>query len=160
MNYVVFDLEWNQKTPDIPQVTKPVYLSGEIIEIGAVKLDDSFRVTEEFRVYVLPQFYTRMNDRVTRLTKIHGNYLKKHGIPFPEACRRFQRWCGEDYAFMTWSQSDLPMLTSNMLLHGMDVSGLPVCFDIQRIFDYEIMRSDRQYSLEAALSFLNLKGDY
>ena len=159
MNYIVFDLEWNQKTADVRRITDPVYLSGEIIEIGAVKLDSSFRAVEEFRVYVLPQFYTSMNEKVVRLTKIHGNYLEKHGIPFPEACRRFQNWCGEDYAFMTWSQSDLPMLVDNMLLHHMDVSHLPVCYDIQRIFDYEIMRSDRQYSLDAALEFWGEHGD-
>lgn len=159
MNYIVFDLEWNQKTPDVDQVTKPVYLSGEIIEIGAVKLDDTFKIVDEFCVHVIPQFYTTMNSRITQLTKIHGNYLKKHGVSFPEAYQQFHSWCGEAYAYMTWSQSDLPMLVDNMILHGIDISDLPVTYDIQRIFDYEIMRTDHQYSLDNALEYLNEKGD-
>ena len=60
---------------------------------------------------------------------------------------------------MTWSKSDLPMLVDNMILHNIDVSDLPVTYDIQRIFDYEIMRTNHQYSLDAALASLNEKGD-
>lgn len=159
MNYIIFDLEWNQPTRDIAMVTTPVPLTGEIIEIGAVKLDTEFQVTEELRIYVAPQYYTIMNPSVACLTKIHGNYLKKHGIPFPEAYNKFIQWCGQDYAFMTWSQSDLPVLIDNMLLHGLDISHLPVCFDVQRIFDWEIMRSDKQYALDDAIKFLGEKGD-
>ena len=159
MNYIVFDLEWNQKTRDVAQVTTPLYLTGEIIEIGAVKLDENFKTVDEFVVHILPQYYTTMNSRITQLTKIHGNYLKKHGLPFPEAYELFRRWCGEDYGYMTWSKSDLPMLVDNMILHGIDISDLPVTYDIQRIFDYEIMRTNHQYSLDSALACLNEKGD-
>ena len=40
MNYIVMDLEWNQAISQKFVKTKPVYLSGEIIEIGAVKVDE------------------------------------------------------------------------------------------------------------------------
>ena len=159
MHYVVFDLEWNQPVKGAKLVTEPVFLTGEIIEIGAVKLNEQFQAMEEIRLYVKPQFYTRMNSKVTVLTHINNQCLQKNGVPFPEAYASFRKWCGEDFAFMTWSDSDLPVLIDNMLLHGMDVSDMPVCFDVQRIFDREIMRSDRQYSLDSAVEILGEHGD-
>lgn len=153
-------MEWNQRTSDVPQVTEPVYLTGEIIEIGAVKLNEKFQIIDEFSIYIQPRYYTSMNQKITQLTKIHGNYLKKHGVPFLEAYERFQQFCGEEYSFMTWSKSDVPMLVENMQLYGLDVSSLPVSYDVQRVFDWEIMRSDRQYSLEAAMEFTGEKGEF
>ena len=159
MNYIVFDLEWNQPVNAAAAVTEPVYLAGEIIEIGAVKLNEKFQAMEELKIYVKPAYYTSMNMKVAALTKINNSCLAKNGVPFPEAYASFMRWCGEDFAFMTWSESDLPILIDNMLLHGMDVSQLPVCFDVQRIFGREIMRTERQYSLDSAVAILGEQGD-
>ena len=159
MNYVIFDLEWNQPMSASETVKEPLYLSGEIIEIGAVKLDEQFRLRDELKLYIKPQYYTRMNDRVVALTGIKNQHLAAKGVPFPEAFDRFLDWCGEDFAFMTWSMSDIPMLADNMLLHGIDASELPVCYDIQRIFGREIMRSEVRYSLDYALEILQEKGD-
>ena len=60
---------------------------------------------------------------------------------------------------MTWSMNDIPMLVDNMVLHGIDVSDLPECYDIQRIFCREIMRGNTLYSLETALTLLKEQGD-
>ena len=38
MNYIIFDLEWNQPADERSTVQDPVYLNGEIIEIGALKV--------------------------------------------------------------------------------------------------------------------------
>ena len=159
MNYIVFDLEWNQPAWGTAEVTDPLHLTGEIIEIGAVKLNDDFKKTDELCLYITPQYYTNMNQHVVALTKIHGNYLEENGQPFPEAFQRFQEWCGEEYTYMTWSDSDLPMLVENMILHNISVENLPPCVDIQRIFGREIMRTDRQFSLDDAIDVLKEKGD-
>ena len=159
MNYVIFDLEWNQSADERSALTQPVYLAGEIIEIGAVKLDDGFRVIDELRLYISPRFYPKMHKRIAALTGIHDRDLAQKGIPFPQACRQFLDWCGEEYTFMTWSMSDIPVLADNMIVHGMDLSVLPECCDIQRIFSREIMRSDTRYSLDTALAILRETGD-
>lgn len=159
MNYIIFDMEWNQPADPSAMVTQPLCLTGEIIEIGAVKLDDDFQIVDELRLYITPKYYTRMHKRIAALTGIHDRDLMTRGIPFPEAYARFREWCGAEYRFMTWSMSDVPMLIDNMLLHGIDVSDLPVCYDIQRIFGREIMRSDTRYALDTALAILNEKGD-
>ena len=159
MNYIVFDLEWNQPANETAVVKEPVYLTGEIVEIGAVKLDETFKIVDELRLYVMPKYYTKMHRKIASLTHINDKCLQEKGMPFPEAFQAFRQWCGEEYAYMTWSDSDLPVLIDNMLLHSLDASQLPVCYDIQRIFAREIMRTDRQYSLDAAIELLGEQGD-
>lgn len=159
MNYIIFDLEWNQPPDGTAMLTEPVYLTGEIVQIGAVKLDEAFRPVDELRLYIVPRYYTKMHRRIASLTGIHDRDIQEKGMPFPEAFEKFAAWCGEEYAYMTWSLSDQPMLIDNMRLHGMDVSNLPQCYDIQRIFGREIMRSTRRYALDHALEILNEQGD-
>ena len=115
MQYIIFDLEWNQPHSDGAMITEPVYLTGEIIEIGAVKLNEHFTPVDELRLYITPKHYTKMHRRIAALTGIHDRQLQEQGIPFPEAFAKFTDWCGEDYAYMTWSLSDMPMLLDNML---------------------------------------------
>ena len=159
MNYIIFDLEWNQCGSEAEILTEPVCLPGEIIEIGAVKLDDSFRKTGELRLYIKPQYYKKLHRRIVTLTGIRDKTLEEQGLPFPEAFEKFMEFCGEEYSFMTWSTSDLPILIDNMLLYGLDISRLPDTYDLQRIFCREIMRFSRRLSLEDALKVLAETGD-
>ena len=159
MNYIIFDLEWNQPPEESATVQSPVYLTGEIVQIGAVKLNDAFAMVDELRLYIRPQYYTKMHRKIATLTGIRDKDLLEKGKPFPEAFAEFQNWCGEDFSYMTWSTSDLPMLVDNMLLHDIDTDELPVCYDIQRIFDREIMRSSQRHSLDHALEILGEQGD-
>lgn len=159
MHYIVFDLEWNQAPNEESVITDPFYLAGEIVQIGAVKLDASFQTVDELRLLIRPQYYTRMHRRIASLTGIRDKDLQEKGVPFPEAFRMFMDWAGEEFAYMTWSRSDLPMLIDNMLLHGIDASRLPVTYDIQRMFSREIMRADRQFSLNDAIKILGERGD-
>ena len=42
MSFIVLDMEWNQPWPGSPSAKKvlPVAIRGEIIQIGAVRLDE------------------------------------------------------------------------------------------------------------------------
>ena len=117
MHYIIFDLEWNQPSSASAAVMEPVYLTGEIIEIGAVKLNEDFEVVDELRLYIKPQYYTKMHRKVASLTGIHDRDLASRGKPFPDAFREFSDWCGEECCYMTWSMSDLPMLVENMQMN-------------------------------------------
>lgn len=158
MKYIVFDLEWNQAADVTAIVQDPVYLTGEIVQIGAVKLDEYFHPVDELRLFIAPQYYTKMHRSVATLTGIRDKDLAEKGISFPEAYQQLSEWCGNTYAFMTWSMNDIPMLIDNMILHGIDTSNLPECYDLQRIFSREIMRSETRYSLDTALALLKEKG--
>lgn len=159
MNYIVFDLEWNQPSTPEAMILSPVYLEGEIIEIGAVKLNDHFETVDERRLYIRPQYYTKMHRKIASLTGIHDRDLQEKGRPFPQVYADFMDWCGEEFTYVTWSNSDLPMLLDNMLLHGISIDRLPLCLDAQRVFGREIMRIDRRLSLEEAIRILGEQGD-
>ncbi len=51
--YVVLDLEWNQDPTG--RAASRDMLPFEIIEIGAVKLDENLRILSEFRRLVRPR---------------------------------------------------------------------------------------------------------
>ena len=59
MNYIVFDLEWNQPI-DYGQHSKRA-LSFEIIEIGAVKLSEDFELLGSFDEFIKPVVYKKLN---------------------------------------------------------------------------------------------------
>lgn len=159
MNYIIFDLEWNQCGSESEILTEPVCLPGEIIEIGAVKLNDAFQKTDELRLLIRPRYYPKLHHRIVSLTGLRDKELAGKGLTFPQAYEKFMEFCGEEYSFMTWSRSDLPILIDNMLLYGIDVSNLPDTYDLQRIFCNEIMRIPRKMALDDALKVLNEKGD-
>ena len=151
MNYIVLDLEWNQAVSQSLVKTSPVHLSGEIIEIGAVKLNDRFEKTDELRLYVKPAFYKKLHWSVSKLTKITAEVLS-HAPYFESACKQFFDWCGADPVFITWGPDDIPMLRNNMLMYEMDVSVLDKAYDAQVIYDLQIAKEGRQHGLSEAMT--------
>ena len=70
MNYIIFDLEWNQSShPDnasrIDKDGRP--LPFEIVEIGAVKLNENRDMIGEFSELVKPQIYHEMHYITSKL---------------------------------------------------------------------------------------------
>ena len=63
MSYIVLDLEWNQAMSSNASVFNrlPIHLSGEIIQIGAVKLNEDMTPGEEFKIDVKPVYFKRMH---------------------------------------------------------------------------------------------------
>lgn len=155
-SYIVLDLEWNQPMSGQETITRPFRFDSEIIEIGALKLNNRFEEMSEFKSFVRPVFYPAMNGHVVQLTKIRPQELEK-APDFPTAYAAFRDWCGEDCCLCTWGPDDLPVLMDNLLMHGLDAA-LPDGYDLQRIFGHEIMRDDRQCSLERAMELLRLAG--
>ena len=67
MNYIVFDLEWNQNPSG--KKTRNDRLPFEIIEIGAVKVNSKKEITDHFHRLIKPQVYKWIHD------SIHENLL-------------------------------------------------------------------------------------
>ena len=74
MVHIVIDLEMNPVCKSFKDVRK--YTTDEIIEIGAVKLDDSYKQVGEFQCYVRPQ-YGEITKHITKLTGIMIKYNYK-----------------------------------------------------------------------------------
>lgn len=160
MDYIVFDMEWNQ--PAYAGGRKKIHgrcLTGEIIQIGAVKLDGNWDVCDSFSVNIEPVFYKRMNRNVRDITGITADELRgcKH---FCDAYADFAGFCGTDYALVTWGRDDIPMLRDNMYVNGIDENALPEHYDLQLIFNSQITGSSRQWSLEKAMTLLKIEQKY
>ncbi len=132
MNYIVFDLEWNQ-CPHGPEYENP-RIPFEIIEIGAIKLNESFEIIDEFEGIVKPRVYKHLHNHIRQMLSYDETALRK-GKPFEVVCKDFQKWCGSDYVFGTWGTSDLTQLQKNMDYYYMNTFEEPFqYYDIQAIF--------------------------
>ncbi|MBE6642019.1 MAG: exonuclease domain-containing protein [Ruminococcaceae bacterium] len=153
MNYIVLDFEWNQPPHPARMIKKPVALHGEIVEIGAVKLDEDCKVLDTFKMMVAPKYYKKMHRWVSALTRITEEELKG-AFDFVSAYMQLIKWCGEDAAVFTWGPDDLPVLRSNILVHGLDESMIPPWYNLQVIFDNQIAKENRQMSLTSAMELI------
>lgn len=153
MQYIILDMEWNQAQPPAKAIREPFHLVGEIVQMGAVRLDEKFRPVDTFKIYITPKYYKRMNFRIARLTGI-SNADIRGGIPFPDALEAFRQWCGQEYCILTWGPDDIPMLRDNMRLHSLDDSNMPLHYNLQPVFDSQITHENRQCSLTYAMEKL------
>lgn len=151
MNYIILDLEWNQAIKKLK-----LYLEGEIIQIGAVKLNESFEKTDTFKIGIAPKYYKKLHWKVAELTQISQADLT-YGFEFPTAFKYFKNWCGDEFTFLTWGNDDLRILKSNLNLHRLDPNWIPASYDLQRIFDKQIAHENRQCSLLYAMEIINKK---
>ena len=110
MQYVIMDLEWNQSTD--PEQTNE-NLPFEIIEIGAVKLNENLEQEDTFHRYIKPICYLELAPVVERMLPYNERNLE-HGESFVEVMNEFFNWCGNNYIFCTYGDSDLIQLQRNM----------------------------------------------
>ena len=150
MDYISLDLEWNQAYPEQLEAVQRrlgTRLRGEVIQIGAVKLDATMKIVGSYSVIVRPRFFRRINRHVEKLTGITQEMIDL-GLPLPEASESFRRWCGEEYAFLTWGPDDIPMLEDNFRAQGLDGGWLHRVYDLQKIYNRQTDGSHKQRSLE------------
>lgn len=158
MNYVVVDLEWNQamdsKSPIFNKL--PIRLRGEIIEIGAVKLNADMTPGEEFTVDVKPIYFRRMHYKVKKLTGFDKDRLNR-GLPFSDALNKFREWCGEDVTFLTWGCDDRNIMEQNIIIHDLDWDWIADWVNLQIIYSMQTTGSREQKSLAAAMEHFNIE---
>ncbi len=108
MQVVVVDLEWNGSYSK-----KAHGYFNEIIEIGAVKLDETMQVVDEFNCQIRPVVSKKLSTIVTDLTHISAEELED-GTTFAKMMRCFAAWIGDKpTAILTWSTTDLLVLMEN-----------------------------------------------
>lgn len=150
MEYIILDLEWNQVYSK-QAANIPIKAAGEVIQIGAVKLDDSYKQIDCFQILVDPVHIKKLHRGVAKITKLTDELLDAEGLPFVEAFSRFIHWCGNEFIILTWGTDDVPVFRINMQAHGIDPNLLPKWYDLQLIYDWQIGHLGRQCSLADAL---------
>lgn len=155
MNYIVFDLEWNQCPYGKGQENERIPF--EIIEIGAVKLNSEKQIIDQYQVLIQPRVYKKLHFRTKEIIGLEMKDLEK-GTAFYKAIREFLKWCGEDYRFCTWGSSDLLELQRNMKYYGvLQLMKGPLAFlDVQKLFSLDWEDGESRKSLEYAVDFFEL----
>lgn len=152
-NKIVLDLEFTPiREPALQQLA-----SNEIIEIGAVKLDEQNQLLDEFQLYVKPQ-YSSIAPNITKITGIQEATVA--GAPdYTEAMRRFAAWIGSDtyVRFYTWSTSDQNVILREAALKKMVLADMFYAHwvDLQRIHQ-RVYRFSHPLSLTNALGSMQI----
>ena len=135
MKHVVVDLEMNPVSREFREVRRK--LNEEVIEIGAVRLDENFQQEAEFQCYVKPE-YGPIKKHITSLTGITQAMVadkKTYAACFQD----FVDWGGEDETkIYSWSMSDIKQLRSECRykLPDFDIGWLNARWvDLQQEFD-------------------------
>ena len=157
-NYIVFDLEWNQG--DAPVTKDNKTLVFEIVEIGAVKLNEKREKIDEFARLIKPQVHKHMHRITGKLIHLSMEDLEQ-GELFQDVAKEFLEWCGEDPKFCTWGPLDLTEFQRNLDFFGMPLlSDRPLAFyDVQKLYSLAFDNGKSRRGLESAIDELGIAKD-
>ena len=158
MNFVVLDLEWNQAmSADSPVFNHlPIHLSGEIIEIGAVRLNEDMTLGEEFTIDVRPVYFRKMHYKVKKLTGFDKDRLA-NGVSFPEAFEKFREFCGDNVTFLTWGADDKRIFEQNIIIHDLDWDWIDDWINLQLIYNVQTGGNRNQKSLADGMEHFGIE---
>lgn len=158
MYYITLDLEWNQAYAQKALAVQRqlcARLRGEVIQIGAVKMDKHMRICGSYQVIVKPKYFKKLHRHVSTLTGITQEQMDV-GTPLTEAAENFRKWCGKDFVFLTWGPDDIPMLKENFHVNSIVGDWVDNTYDLQQIFNKQTDGAAKQRSLEYAMDYFSL----
>ena len=152
------DLEWNQCPYGKSNEIKG--LPFEIIEIGAVKLNEDLKIIDRFNEIIKPRVYRQLHFKVKDITHITPEELAC-GKHFRQVIYNFLEWCGDDYRFVTWGTMDLKELQRNMRFYRLErVLDFPLYFcDLQKMFSLCYDNGKTKRTLSSAVEYLEINED-
>ncbi|WP_294403536.1 3'-5' exonuclease [uncultured Clostridium sp.] len=199
MNYIVFDLEFNQlytkkksqnailsadseenksdiaENKSIEKTTEKNNISVslndgvhyknpslempfEIIQIGAVKLDDNFEIIDTFSKLVKPSLYKEIHPFICELTSITTDMVEDEEL-FPKVYGDFMKFIGnDDFIMCVWGIDDIKQLLRNIKFHGLNVHN-----NFKKYIDIQVLASKKfntpkgnRLGLKTAVEFWNI----
>ena len=133
----------------------PIHLRGEIIQIGAVRMNDDWTPGEEFQIDVKPVFFRKMHYKVRKLTGIDAGRLSA-ACGFQEAFARFREFCGEGAVFLTWGCDDKGIMEQNIIMHDQDWDWIDSWINLQKIYNRQTGGDSNQKSLATAMEHFGI----
>lgn len=119
MKYIILDLEatcWEKKDKQ----------PNEIIEIGAVCVNEQKEIISEIDLFIKPTVHPVLSDFCTELTTITQD-LVENAPTFPTALATFQAWIQsfeDEYWLCSWGFYDRVQFKNDCELHHLDTSWL------------------------------------
>lgn len=159
MNYIVLDLEWNQSP--YGKVGEQKSLPFEILEIGAIKLNENREYVDRYEGIVRPQVYKDLHYETQKIIGTELSEYTNTGRIFSVVAKEFLRWCGDEPVFCTWGLLDLMELQRNMKYYGISylLEGPLRYYDIQKLFSYAYEDRKTRRTLEYAVEYLKIPED-
>ena len=133
MNYIIYDLEFNQKNTDSikNEINPSKNIPFEIIQIGAIKLDENFETISTFNTLIKPTVYKTIHPVVKNLTNITDAKVSSCN-DFPNVYEDFLNFIGNDEIILcVWGIVDIKELVRNVKFYNLSTSYLSKYFDIQ-----------------------------
>lgn len=152
---VLVDFEWHIIAKEFTLDKEKA--GHEIIEFGAVMLDEENNEIQSFKRYVKPRFVTEVSKKIQKLTGITTEMLSD-ADDFAIVLNEFLTWCsagGDHYDIYSWSDSDLLQIKYEMELKNIEVTDaaqymLDHWIDLQQEYGTDL-GFDKQVSLANAL---------
>lgn len=152
MYHIFVDLEFNK----VDRQYAKKYGKQEVIEVGAVVLDEQLQEISHFKSYVKPQYSSRISNVIKDLTGITYSMVAE-AENFAAVLEQFCVWChgfGE-YTIYEWSDSDLLQLLRESKKKGLELTELELevlqnWLDVQQLYGKSV-DSSNQIALETAL---------
>lgn len=156
--YVIVDLEMC----NVPRgIKREAYnWRSELIQIGAVAVDESLEITDEFMTYVSPEFGV-VDLYIEKLTGISRKDVQ--GAPrIKEALEMFVSWLPSDGTLVSWSDNDENQIRRETEAKGLVIESLDHYLDnwvdCQKTFG-EKMNAQKNYKLSEALIIADIDYD-
>ena len=167
MAFIVIDLEFNNLEgihryyPNIfaekPEL-KSLELDNEIIEIGAIKLDNYMKPLKEFKAYIKPMVIPVLNPKISEITNITEDDLKD-GLTFEEGIEKLQDLIDEGDIICSWAKDDIIEIINNAVFFKYNnLNWLKNYLDLQE-YSTKILGKKKSLSLKSALDELKIKVD-
>lgn len=154
-NYVVIDLEMCNTYKSI--MNSKMHYSHELIQIGAVSLNENYEVIDSFVSYVAPEF-GMVDGYINQLTGISKEDTK-NAPSAKDALEAFVSWIPENAQIVAWSKNDEKQIRSELHRKHFDIPELRETFgtwtDCQQLFGSK-MNTTKKYKLSEALSIANI----
>ena len=154
--YVCIDLEMTEFTASQRGFVPGA--NGEVIQFGAVMLDENYNLLSEFSSYVMP-VYSSVTPVINQLTGISNKNLEK-ADDFLTVFNKFCYWRGEgDITTFCWSKADFNQLWAELEAKGKHrydlFSTLQNFVDLQQIFG-KLVSTKTAVGLESAMKLLQM----
>lgn len=155
MSMIVLDLEWNTVFYHDEQGERHHF--DEIIQIGAVRLVEGYQPADTFNCYVRNQ-QGSLSPSIAELVQVTQETLDA-SEDFPTVAEAFLDWCGENPRFLTWSNSDIPVLRQNFLFYDLNAAAIKRAYNVQFAYSMLISGSTSAVALNKAVDACALEQD-
>ena len=159
MEYIVFDLEFNQGfDKSLNKTASNERCPFEIIQIGAIKLDHHFNIIDTFNSYIKPEVYKEIHPFIGKMTGITMSDVI-NAPNFPKVYKEFKKFISSKSPVLcVWGTGDLKELYRNITYYNLPSKTLPKLYiNIQQhASSYFNNPTGKSIGLQNAISILGL----